>query len=234
MSKIKRVTRENEQYLSNIDSKYEVLVSNILCYVKAELNSVHAELAINEISKALNEAQDKGEDLNEVAKDYKAFTTRFTSRFNSGNFMYGIKSLICDYLPVGVYAIVFFLIADMISTIYGQGARSFETILKVNYPLKPAIYLGVLLTFLALMYCIKKITKVSIISEGRKATAVTKNIVIFIILAAILIGSSLFITKLGILNIVSFTVKKSAIAIGISVILVLIFSIVSKTSLSKR
>lgn len=233
MGKVKIITNENLELISRLDTKYDEIISKVVCYIKAELNSIHSEFAINDICKAINEAYEKGEDLFEVIGDYTSFCESFIKRYKGSNKGYKVKSLVYDYMPVGFFAILLFIIGDMINTVYKEGAMGLENIIKINYPLKPALYLGVLISFLILMNSIKSITKASIMSSNSRNKVIIKNVVLVILFGGISIGLGLIITKIGVFNIVKFTVLKSAIALLICTLIILIYSMVSKSKLSQ-
>lgn len=233
MNKIRRVRKENLEIISKFDQKYDEMISNVVCLIKTELNSIHSEFAINDIYKVMDEAYEREEDLFDVIGDYSKFCNPYIKRYKSSDKVYKVKSLIYDYMPVGFCAILLFIIGDMINKVYNEGAIGLENIMKINYSLKPALYLGVLIAFLILMNSVKGITKASIISSKSRNKVVIKNIVLGILFSGISIGFGIIITKVEIFNIVKFTVLKSAIVLLICILLMVIYSMVSKSKLSK-
>ena len=101
--------------------KYQDLVTDIVCYLRVELNGKDAEEAINDINESLLSAQNRGEDLYEVIGDYRFFCKDIIS-YKDGVKGYGLKSLKSySTLRIGIGVLIFFIALDIVSNFpYGE------------------------------------------------------------------------------------------------------------------
>ena len=105
MGNIRNVKKKNNKLADKLKGKYENVISNVFCYVRAELNSIDAERALNDILMLLDDEYEKGTNLDEYILDVRSFVNPFLKKYKKSK-SYKFSSLIYDYLPVGVYGII--------------------------------------------------------------------------------------------------------------------------------
>lgn len=231
MGNIRNVKKKNNKLADKLKGKYENVISNVFCYVRAELNSIDAERALNDILMLLDDEYEKGTNLDEYILDVRSFVNPFLKKYKKSK-SYKFSSLIYDYLPVGVYGISFFVIIDMIFKILKSNERVFENMIKVNYILRPSIYIAALLIFLFVMMTVKNITKI-LLSNG-KGSAIIANIVSCLVLSVAVAIGAFFLNKNGIFNIVTFTVSKCFISVLSVLVVVFILNMIFGFKLRKK
>jgi len=188
MSKIKSEIKTNYENMKKVDEKYQDLVTDIVCYIRAELNEKDAEEAINDIIDILLSAQDRGEDLNEVIGEYQVFCTDIIASYKDGVKGYGLKSL-KDYIPIVIWVLIFFIALDILSNFpYGE-INSFKEILGTKYSLTLAPIMTCIVAYAVAIGFLKFILKSPSKSKKKKRD----NIIfllgyIFIIAILVLVG----------------------------------------------
>ena len=231
MGSIRAIKKENSKISYKLAQKYQNAISNIFCYVRADLNSIDAERAIYDILVKLEEEYDKGINLDDYTADLKNFIEPFLEKYKK-NKGYKFFSLLYDYIPIGVYGISFCIVIDMIFKILKSNERTFENMAKVNYVLKPSLYVAALIIFLFVMITIKNITKIWL--SHKKNSAIIANVVSCLVLSLAIGAVAFFLNKNGVFNIISFTVMKSFIAVLIAVVIIFILSVFFAYRLRKK
>lgn len=232
MSKMGKIIKENSNYFTKIDKKYQDVVVDIECYIRVELNSIDSELALNEMFKSFLEAQDDEKKILEIIQNRNSFCDNIILKYKKNSSLYNLKSLLGDYLPIGIYALIFFVLMDIVTIIIKINPQNFEEILKVNYSLKLLPLLGALIAFLIAMNSIRTITKSR---ASKKGGIILINSLIFVVSSVVLIAGSLALAKMGILTIVQFTAFRIAIILIIfGIVVLLISSILQSINLKKK
>lgn len=232
MGKMGKLIKENTNYLTKVNNIYQEIVVEIECYIRVELNSVDSELALNEMYKSFIDAQEDEKKIQEIIQNKNLFCDNIVSKYKKNSSLYNLKSLLGDYLPIGIYALIFFVLMDMITTIFKIKPQNFDEIFKINYTLKILPLLGVLISFLIAMNSIRNITKPT---DSKKGGIILINSLIFVVSSSILIIGSLALSKLGILTIVQFTAFKIGVMLIIfGIIVFIICTILQIINLKKK
>ncbi|PRR81833.1 hypothetical protein [Clostridium vincentii] len=164
MSKIKNEIKTNYENMMKVEEKYQDLVTDIVCYIRVELNEEDAEEAINDINDILLSAQDRGEDLYEVIGDYQVFCKDIIASYKDGVKGYELKNL-KSYIPIVIGGLIFFIALDIVSNFpYGQ-ISSLKDILGVKYSLTLAPIMTFIVAFAVAIGVFNFIAKSS---SGRK------------------------------------------------------------------
>lgn len=231
MGNIRNIKKENNKISYKLREKYDNIISNIFCFVRADLNSIDSEKAINDILVKLEEEYDKGINLAEYITDLKKFIEPFVEKYKK-NKGYKFFSILYDYLPIGIYGLSFCIFLDMILKVLKSNERTFENIAKVNYVLKPSLYLSVLLIFLFVMLTLKNITKISV--SSKKKSAIFANVISCLILSLAVGIVAYFLNKNGTFNIVTFPLLKCFISVLSVLVVVFILNMIFGFKLRKK
>lgn len=220
MSKIRKLVKGNADYFTKINNKYQGLVVEIECYIRAELNSIDSELALKDMFIKFLDVQDDEKKIQEIIQNKNSFCTSIVSKYKKELKLYNLRSLLSDYLPIGIYALIFFVFMDMITIGIKMKPQNFDEILKINYTLKLLPLIGILISFLIGMSAIRNITKSTSLKKG---VTILINFLGFTVSSAAVIVASIYMSNIGILTIVQFTAFR--IGISLLVIAIVVFSI---------
>lgn len=156
----RELIKTNKEYYSKIDEKYIKDIELIDCYIRAELNSIDAELAINQMLKDFSATQSSQEQIISFIKSSNEYAADLTSKYKK-NYFYDFFSLLVDYLPIGIYAIIFLLFLDIINNALKQKTIRFIETFRSNYPVETLVVVALLLVFLLGISLVKKFNKVN-------------------------------------------------------------------------
>lgn len=226
----RELIKTNKEYYSKIDEKYIRDIESIDCYIRAELNSIDAELAINQMLKDFSALQSNQEQITSFIKSSNEYAANLTSKYKK-SYSYDFFSLLVDYLPIGIYAIIFLLFLDIINNALKQKTIRFIETFRSNYPVETLVVVALLLVFLLGISLVKKFNKVN---NSKKKGGIIIYIILFLIISALLIITSIQVSKMGILVIVKFSSWSIVILLLIIGIIVFIISSLLKIIIFKK
>lgn len=198
MSKISKQLKINYTNMMKIDSEYQSLVTDIVCYIRSELTSYDAEEAINDINEILLGAQSRGENLFDIVGNYKEFCKDVISSYKDGVKNYKIKMAI-ENIPILIYAIVFFFALDIVTTVLSSSPASFSEAINVKYTITLAPIINSILSLVISIGVFKFIAK----SSDSTVDSKKSNILFFIsyiIITTILVASGMLGRKIELLT----------------------------------
>lgn len=226
----RELIKTNKDYYSKIDEKYIKDIEMIDCYIRAELNSIDAELAINQMLKDFSEFQRNQAQVTSFIKNSNEYAADLTSKYKK-SYSYDFFSLLVDYLPVGIYAIIFLLFLDIIDNALKQKTIRFIETFRSNYPVEILVVVALLLVFLLGISLVKKFNKVN---NSKKKGSNLYDIILSLVISVVLIISSVQASKAGILVIVKFSSGSIVISLLIIGIIVFLISTFLKITILKK
>lgn len=232
MKSIRKIKSENNKLSAELKNNHEDLINNILCFVRADLNSVHSEFCINEILNDLKDKLDSGKEIEQISGDYRNFLLPYVKRYKKSK-AYKLLSLLFDYLPIGIYGVCLCVLFDIVYVALSGQDRVFENMISINYVLRPSIYICALLIFMLAILCIKNISKSMIISKD-KGKAIFINLVSFLIIGGALGFLAYALNSRGLFNILTFTVKKAFMAIALVMFIVFVINMIVSIRYKKK
>lgn len=155
MRNLKKKIKTNYNNMMKIDKVYEEQMANIVCYLRAELNGVDAEEAINDVLEILLSAQERNEDLNIVIGDYKKFCNETIKAYKGEDKNYNLKAFFIDYSVMIVFSFVFFIGLDIILQLGLAKASTIDEIINLRYSLSLAPIVNFLVITLASIKIVK-------------------------------------------------------------------------------
>ena len=193
MNKLDRQIKENYRNMLKINKEYQDLVTDIVCYLRAKLNSIDAEEAINDVNVILLGAQSRGEDLNEVVGDYIHFCNEIIDAYRGNDKFYSLKSYIYDFGGMTIYMLMLFIIFDMISSFANVKPLNFQNILNMHYTISLAPFISCIISLVFSVCIVKYVCTQGTKSEKEnKKEAIKSFVIIFIALTTLVLSSVLF------------------------------------------
>lgn len=217
MNKLKKQLKMNYENMMKIDEKYQDLVTNIVTYIRVELNSVDAEEAINDVNDILLGAQSRGEDLNEVVGEYREFCKDIIGAYMGDDKWYSLKGYIYDFGGMAIYMLVFFIALDIISSIPTIKPLTLSNILNMSYTISLAPIISCIIALVFSIGTTKYMctnTKESIKESNKEFI---RAVIVYSIVIAIMVASS-FLFK----NIRIYTFSNTPILIIIGILICLV------------
>ncbi|MGG5461133.1 hypothetical protein [Clostridium sp. B9] len=136
----------NYENMQKIDSKYNDLVTDIVCYIRVKLTEKDSEEAINDILDMLLGAQERGENLYDfIGGDYKEFCNRIVEEYRGNNKLYemkNIKSIILSVIKVAP----FFIALNCITELGAINPLNFNSLWNSSFNLKLLPLAGLILS----------------------------------------------------------------------------------------
>lgn len=215
MSKISKQIKNNYENMMKIDNKYQDLVTNIVCYIRAELTEYDAEEAINDINEILLGAQDRDENLFEVVGDYKVFCKSVIESYKEGVRNYRFNQFI-DNLPIYIYGIVFFFSLDIVNAVILSGPKTLGDAMNINYTITLIPIINSIIGVIVSMWAFKLIAKTQCENISSKKGRISIFIA-FILMTAAFVGVALIGRNFKII-----TLTNASIPIFIAFIIVVI------------
>lgn len=188
MSKIKNEINMNYENMMKVDEKYQDLVTDIVCYIRVELNYKDAEEAINDINDILLSAQDRGEDLYEVIGDYQVFCKDIISSYKEGVKGYGSKRLKM-YLAIGVWVLALIIAQDIVFKFPYSEINSWEKIASTKYSLTLGPIMTAIISCAISMGLLKFILK-----RPSKSSKKKRDFLIFSLVGMVIIAILVLVT----------------------------------------
>lgn len=209
---MKKQIEMNYENMMKIDDKYQDLVTDIVCYIRAELTEYDAEEAINDINEILLGAQERGEDLFQVVGDYKNFCNEVIKSYKENSKYYKLKLILND-LPIYIYMCIFFIALDIVTFVIPNRPGSFKELMEIDYvmTLAPIInsIIGVICASIIVNIICKRPTK----NKNNKK----ENVLIFV-LYVLVVSTMVLVGTLG-RKIEIYTFKNTSIPVIVGFII---------------
>jgi len=206
MNKIKIENKINYKNMMKVEEKYQDLVTDIVCYLRVELNEEDSEEAVNDINDILLSAQDRGEDLYEVVGDYQIFCKEVIASYKEGVKGYGFKhgfGMLKYFIPLILGGFILFMAIDIVLKFPYKEVNSLKELLGAKYILtsEPIMILILGLTTIIGFF------KLTVKSPSKSKMIKRDNIMfilVYIIIVASLVLVAIFTRKIELISFENF------------------------------